>query len=33
VSTCARSRHMGDMGLATTKGVFPGIPAWRPPTC
>jgi hypothetical protein len=34
VSTCARVRHIGDMGLATTaKGDFPGTTAWRPPTC
>jgi hypothetical protein len=32
VSTSVRVRHLGDMGL-TTKGDFPGIPAWRPPTC
>ena len=32
VSTCARIRHIGDMGL-TTKGDFPGTSAWRPPTC
>jgi hypothetical protein len=30
VSTCARVRHIGDMGLAT-KG--PGTSAWRPPSC
>ena len=36
VSTCARIRLIGDMGLATTlmdKGDFPGTSAWRPPTC
>ena len=33
VSTCARVRHIGDMGLATVKGDFPGTTAWRPPTC
>jgi hypothetical protein len=32
VSTCARVRHIGVMGL-TTKGDFPGTIAWRPPTC
>lgn len=32
VSTCARVRHIGDMGLATTKD-FPGTSAWRPPSC
>jgi hypothetical protein len=32
VSTCARVRHIGDMGLATAKG-FPGTSAWRPPSC
>ena len=32
VSTCARIRLIGDMGLAT-KGDFPGTSAWRPPTC
>ena len=32
VSTCARVRLIGDMGL-TTKGDFPGTSAWRPPTC
>jgi len=32
VSTCARIRLIGDMGL-TTKGDFPGTNAWRPPTC
>ena len=31
VSTCARVRHTGGMGLATTKG--PGTSAWRPPSC
>ena len=31
VSTCARVRHIGGMGLATTKG--PGTSAWRPPSC
>ena len=31
VSKCARVRHIGDMGLATTG--FPGTSAWRPPTC
>jgi len=34
VSTCARVRHIGDMGLVTTaKGDFPGTSAWRPPSC
>jgi len=34
VSTCARIRQIGGgMGLATVKGDFPGISAWRPPTC
>jgi len=34
VSTCARIRHIGDMGLVTTaKGDFPGTTAWRPPSC
>jgi hypothetical protein len=34
VSTCARIRHIGGaMGLAAAKGDFPGISAWRPPTC
>jgi hypothetical protein len=34
VSTCARVRHIGGgMGLAATKGDFPEIRAWRPPTC
>jgi hypothetical protein len=32
VSTCARIRSIGGMGL-TTKGDFPGTTAWRPPTC
>ncbi|MGA8246983.1 MAG: hypothetical protein WB797_08765 [Nocardioides sp.] len=32
VSTCARVRHLGVMGL-TTEGDFPGTSAWRPPTC
>jgi hypothetical protein len=32
VSTFARVRHIGDMGLATTTG-FPGTSAWRPPSC
>lgn len=32
VSTCARVRHIGYMGL-TTEGDFPGTTAWRPPTC
>ncbi len=32
VSTCARIRLIGDMGL-TTKGDFPRTSAWRPPTC
>ena len=32
VSTCVRVRHIGELGL-TTKDDFPGIPAWRPPTC
>jgi hypothetical protein len=33
VSTCARVRHIGGMGLAATTGDFPEIRAWRPPTC
>jgi hypothetical protein len=34
VSTCARVRHIGDMGLVTTvKGDFPETRAWRPPSC
>jgi hypothetical protein len=33
VSKCARVRHIGDMGLTTTEGEFPGTSAWRPPTC
>jgi hypothetical protein len=33
VSTCARFRHTGDMGLVTVKGDFPGTSAWRPPIC
>ena len=33
VSTCARIRLIGDMGLTLTKGDFPGTTAWRPPTC
>ena len=33
VSTCARIRLMGDMGLAAAKDTFPGTRAWRPPTC
>ena len=33
VSTCARIRLIGDMGLTTVKGDFPGTSAWRPPTC
>jgi hypothetical protein len=33
VSTCARVRHIGDMGLAATTGDFPEIRAWRPPSC
>lgn len=33
VSTCVRVRHIGDMGLATEQGDFPGTRAWRPPTC
>jgi len=33
VSTCARVRHIGDMGLAATTGDFPEIRAWRPPNC
>jgi hypothetical protein len=33
VTTCARVRHIGDMGLATAKDDFPGTRAWRPPTC
>ena len=32
VSTCARIRSIGGMGL-TTKGDFPGTSAWRPPIC
>jgi hypothetical protein len=32
VSTCARIRHIGVMGLAT-EGDFPGTSAWRPPIC
>ena len=32
VSTCARIRLIGDMGLMT-KDEFPGTSAWRPPTC
>jgi hypothetical protein len=32
VSTCARVRLVGDMGLATIDG-FPGTSAWRPPSC
>jgi anthranilate/para-aminobenzoate synthase component II len=32
VSTCARVRHIGGMGLATAKD-FPGTSAWRPPSC
>jgi hypothetical protein len=34
VWTCARVRHIGDMGLViSTKGDFPGTSAWRPPSC
>jgi hypothetical protein len=34
VSTCARIRRIGGMGLVTaTKGDFPGTTAWRPPSC
>jgi hypothetical protein len=33
VSTCARVRHIGGMGLAATTDDFPGTSAWRPPTC
>ena len=32
VSTCARIRHIGGLGLAA-KGDFPGTRAWRPPSC
>lgn len=34
VSTCARIRHTGGaMATVAGKGDFPGIHAWRPPTC
>jgi hypothetical protein len=33
VSTCARIRLVGGMGLAITEGAFPGTSAWRPPIC
>jgi hypothetical protein len=33
VSTCARIRLVGGMGLAAAKDTFPGTRAWRPPTC
>jgi hypothetical protein len=34
VSTCARIRHTGGvMGLGATDKAFPGIHAWRPPSC
>ena len=33
VSTCARIRLVGGMGLAAAKDTFPGTSAWRPPTC
>jgi hypothetical protein len=33
VSTCARIRLVGDMGLAAAKDTFPGTRAWRPPSC
>ena len=33
VSTCARIRLVGDMGLTAVKDTFPGTRAWRPPTC
>ena len=33
VSTCARIRLIGDMGLTTKGDDFPGTSAWRPPTC
>jgi len=33
VSTCARIRLGGDMGLAAAKATFPGTSAWRPPIC
>ena len=32
VWTCARTRFVGDMGLAT-KDSFPGTRAWRPTSC
>ena len=33
VSTCARIRLVGGMGLTAAKDTFPGTSAWRPPTC
>jgi hypothetical protein len=33
VSTCARIRLEGGMGLAAAKDTFPGTSAWRPSTC
>jgi hypothetical protein len=33
VSTCARIRLVGGMGLAAAKDTFPGTSAWRPSTC
>jgi hypothetical protein len=33
VSTCARIRLVGGMGLAAAEDTFPGTSAWRPPTC
>jgi hypothetical protein len=33
VSTCARIRLVGGMGLAAAKDTFPGTRAWRPPSC
>ena len=33
VSTCARIRLVGGMGLAAAKDTFPGTSAWRPPIC
>jgi hypothetical protein len=33
VSTCARIRLVGGMGLAAAKDTFPGTSAWRPPSC
>ena len=33
VSTCARIRLVGGMGLAAAKETFPGTSAWRPPSC